>query len=156
MICNTQILLPSQWFICRGKKPQTPQLQLCPISLKGAGLWLKVLHALLWWPGLLGLDTRCGPTPLISHAVEASYIQSGETLAQMLAHQKQQQQQRYHLKNKRNSFPHQKEKREIAWLIFKSKISFQDENFGFSSQFLQTISSQKIHILASFRKAYIK
>ena len=45
----------------------------------------KVLSALLGWPGFSGLDPRHGPIPFVSHAVEASHIQSGGRLAEMLA-----------------------------------------------------------------------
>lgn len=39
----------------------------------------------LQWPRFEGSDPGCGPTPLISHAVEASHIQSRGKLAQVLA-----------------------------------------------------------------------
>ena len=45
---------------------------------------VKVPHALLQQPGFMGSDPGHGPTPLISHAVEASHIQSRGRLAQML------------------------------------------------------------------------
>ena len=49
------------------------------------GQGVKVPHT-LQWPGFMGLDPRHGPTPLISHAVEASHIQKNRRrLAQMLA-----------------------------------------------------------------------
>ena len=50
-----------------------------------SGSVVKVQHALLWWPGFRGSDPGHGPTPLFSHAVEVSHIQSGGGLAQMLA-----------------------------------------------------------------------
>ena len=40
------------------------------------GVVVKVLPAPLWWPRFRGSDRRCGHTPLISHAVEASHIQN--------------------------------------------------------------------------------
>ena len=44
------------------------------------------LRAPLWWPRVfMGSGPRCRPTPLISRAMEASCMQSGEGLAQMLA-----------------------------------------------------------------------
>ena len=33
----------------------------------------KVPHTRLRWPGFAGSDPGCGPTPLISHAAEASH-----------------------------------------------------------------------------------
>ena len=56
----------------------------------GAGPMAEQLkfHALCFsGPEFAGLDAGCGcgPTPLISHAVEASYVQSRGRLAQMLA-----------------------------------------------------------------------
>ena len=49
--------------------------------------WLKFHVLCFGGPSLafMGLDPGCGPTPLISHAVEASHIQSRGILAQMLA-----------------------------------------------------------------------
>ena len=49
------------------------------------GWVVKVLHTPLWWPGFMGLDPACGPTPLINHAVEALHLQSKGGLTQMLA-----------------------------------------------------------------------
>ena len=46
---------------------------------------VKVPSAPLWWPRFTGSDPGCGHTPLISHAVEASHIQSRERPAQLLA-----------------------------------------------------------------------
>ena len=37
---------------------------------------VKVPHAPLGWPGFVGSDPRCRPTPPISHAMEASHTQS--------------------------------------------------------------------------------
>ena len=49
------------------------------------GQVVKVLCVPLLWPGFAGSDPGCGPAPLISHAVEASYVESRGRLAQMLA-----------------------------------------------------------------------
>ena len=49
------------------------------------GQVVKIPRALLRWPGFAGSDPGCRPTPLISHAMEASHVQSRGRLAQMLA-----------------------------------------------------------------------
>ena len=49
------------------------------------GQVVKVPCALLQQLRLVGLDPGCQPTPLISHAVEASHVQNRGRLAQMLA-----------------------------------------------------------------------
>ena len=38
------------------------------------GRVVKVLHAQIWQPGSKGSDPGCKPTPLVSHAAEASHI----------------------------------------------------------------------------------
>ena len=48
------------------------------------GRVVGVLCPLLQQPGFAGLDPGCWPAPLVSHAVEASHIQSRGRLAQML------------------------------------------------------------------------
>ena len=50
--------------------------------------WLKFYTLHFSSLEFTGSDSRCGPTPLISHAVEASHIQSRGRLAQMLAQSK--------------------------------------------------------------------
>ena len=47
--------------------------------------WLRFRTLCFCRPGLAGLDAERGPTPLISHAVEASHIQSRGGLAWVLA-----------------------------------------------------------------------
>ena len=47
--------------------------------------WLKFCMLCFGGPGFMGSDPGCGPTPLISHAVEPSHIQSRGRLGQMLA-----------------------------------------------------------------------
>ena len=47
---------------------------------------VKVSGAPLRMPGFMGSYPRRRPTPLTSHAVEASHIPSRGRLAQMLAH----------------------------------------------------------------------
>ena len=47
--------------------------------------WLKFCALHFSSPGFAGSDPWCRPTPLISHAVEASHIQNRGRLAQMLA-----------------------------------------------------------------------
>ena len=64
--------------------------------------WLK-FRALLWWQGFSGLDPRRTPTPLISHAVEASHIQSRGGLAQMLAQGESSSLQKKERKKERNT-----------------------------------------------------
>ena len=59
--------------------------QMFALQGRPCGHMVKVLHAPLRRPGFAGLDPGCGPTPLISQVMEASHIQSGERLAQMLA-----------------------------------------------------------------------
>ena len=47
--------------------------------------WLRFGVLCFGSPEITALDPECGHTPLISHAVEASHIQSRGRLAQMLA-----------------------------------------------------------------------
>ena len=57
-------------------------------QLWGAGLvaeWLKFCALHFGGSGFTSSDPEYRSTPLISHAVEASHIQSGGRLAQMLA-----------------------------------------------------------------------
>ena len=54
-------------------------LRLLKSLLYGAGPvadWLDFHTLHFGGPGFVGLDPRCGPTPLISHAVEASHVQN--------------------------------------------------------------------------------
>ena len=46
--------------------------------------WFKFRTLRFGGLGFRGLDPRCGPTPLISRAVEAFHIQSRGGLAQVL------------------------------------------------------------------------
>ena len=43
-------------------------------NITGASTTTKVPSTPLWLPGFTGSDPGCRPTPLISHAVEASHI----------------------------------------------------------------------------------
>ena len=47
--------------------------------------WFKFYAFRFGGPGLAGSDPGCRPTPFMSHAVEASHIQSRGRLVQMLA-----------------------------------------------------------------------
>ena len=55
---------------------------------EGPAPWpmVKVSHTLLRLPGFMGLNPRCGPTPLTNHTVEVSHMQKNRgILAQKLA-----------------------------------------------------------------------
>ena len=47
--------------------------------------WLKFCAVCFGGLGLAGSDPECRPTPVISHALEASHIQRRGRLAQVLA-----------------------------------------------------------------------
>ena len=53
--------------------------------LRGRPEWLKFCELCFSGLGFAGLDPGCGPAPPISHAMEASHIQSRGRLAQVLA-----------------------------------------------------------------------
>ena len=76
----------------RDNDEKIPKLIDLPIHLKCShhggrpmAEWLKFHVLSFWWPGFVGSHPGCGPIPLISHAVQASYMPSRGGLAQMLA-----------------------------------------------------------------------
>ena len=59
--------------------------KVLPLGASSVAEWLKFFLLCFGGPRFTGSHPRCRSTPLISHAVEASHIQNGRTLAQMLA-----------------------------------------------------------------------
>ena len=79
------VLFSFSVYITENKMPKRFFLKSKAWQAQPYGWVVKVFFTVLWEPEFTGLDPRCGPTPLTSHAVAVSHVQSRGRLAQMLS-----------------------------------------------------------------------